>query len=47
MFTVTLNGANRVDVDMDGKLDSTAMQAALDKMVEKPSLSRAESCCTV
>ena len=35
MFTVTLNGANRLDVELDGKLDSAAMQAALDEMVEK------------
>lgn len=35
MFTVTLNGANRLDVYIDGELDSAAMQAALDEMVEK------------
>jgi hypothetical protein len=35
MFSVTPNGPNRVDIVLDGKLDSDAMKVALDKLAEK------------
>ena len=35
MFSVTQNGANRVDIVLDGKLDSDAMKVALDELAEK------------
>jgi len=35
MFTVTPNGANRVDIEFTGKLDSDAMKSALDELVSK------------
>lgn len=35
MFQVTRNGANRLDVDFAGKLDSTEMRAALDDLLQK------------
>ena len=34
MFSVTPNGPNRVDIVLDGKLDSDAMKVALDELVE-------------
>jgi hypothetical protein len=34
MFSVKLNGPNRVDIELDGKLDSDAMKVALDELVE-------------
>jgi len=35
MLTVTPNGANRVDIEFSGKLDSDEMEAALDELVSK------------
>ena len=32
MFTVTANGDNRIDIALDGKLDATSMEAALDDL---------------
>ena len=34
MFSVTQNGPNRVDIVLDGKLDSDAMKVALDELAE-------------
>lgn len=35
MFNVTRSGPHRLDVQLSGKLDSEAMTAALDELVEK------------
>jgi len=35
MFTVTPNGTNRVDIELDGKLNSDEMKQALDELVSK------------
>jgi len=35
MFRVTPNGANRLDIEFSGKLDSDDMKAAIDDMVGK------------
>ena len=35
MFKVVRNGANRLDIEMSGKLDAESMQRALDELVEK------------
>lgn len=35
MFKVEKNGADRLDIEMSGKLDSEMMQEALDELVEK------------
>lgn len=35
MFSITQNGPNRVDMVLDGKLDSDAMKVALDELVDK------------
>ena len=35
MFRVTPNGANRLDIEFSGKLDSDDMKAAIDDMVSK------------
>ena len=35
MFKVTLNGKNRIDIQLSGKLDSDQMRTALDDLVDK------------
>ena len=35
MFTVTAEGANRIDIEFSGKLDSEEMKFALDELVSK------------
>lgn len=35
MFKVTLNGVNRLDIEMSGKLDAEGMKLALDELVSK------------
>jgi len=35
MFKVTLNGTDRLDIEMSGKLDIEAMRTALDELVSK------------
>jgi hypothetical protein len=35
MFTISLNGPNRVDIELSGKLDSEAMKIALDDLASK------------
>ncbi len=35
MFTITRVDANRLDIEMSGKLDTEQMQKALDELVEK------------
>ena len=35
MFKVTLNGTNRLDIEMSGKLDAESMKVALDELVSK------------
>jgi len=35
MFRIIINGPNRVDIEISGKLDSDAMKAALDELAEK------------
>ncbi len=35
MFTVEVNGENRLDIEFSGKLDSDAMQVALDDLINK------------
>jgi len=35
MFSVTPNGPNRVDIEIDGKLDSEEMKTALDELVAR------------
>jgi len=35
MFKVTLNGANRLDIELSGKLDADEMKIALDELVDK------------
>lgn len=35
MFKVTRHGANRLDIEMSGKLDAERMKAALDELTEK------------
>ncbi len=35
MLKVTLNGTNRLDIELSGKLNSDAMKAALDELVNK------------
>lgn len=35
MFTVTKNGANRLDIEVGGKLDSAAMKLGLDDLLAK------------
>jgi len=35
MFKVTLNGTNRLDIELSGKLDSDGMKTALDELVSK------------
>lgn len=35
MYKVTLNGANRLDIEMSGKLDADEMRTALDELVSK------------
>lgn len=35
MFEVIQNGANRLDIKLNGKLDSESMAAALDELVSK------------
>ena len=35
MFKVLPNGANRLDIEIDGKLDSDDMKAALDELISQ------------
>ncbi len=35
MFKVTSNGANRLDIELSGKLDADEMKIALDELVDK------------
>lgn len=35
MFKVTQNGPNRLDLELDGKLDSDAMRIGLDELINK------------
>lgn len=35
MFKVILNGINRLDIELSGKLDSDGMKTALDELVSK------------
>ena len=35
MFTVTINGSNRLDITLSGKLDTEEMKTALDELVSK------------
>jgi hypothetical protein len=35
MFNVVRNGANRIDIEFGGKLDSAEMKLALDELVDK------------
>jgi hypothetical protein len=35
MFTVTIKGANRLDIALSGKLDTEEMKTALDELVSK------------
>jgi len=35
MFEIIQNGANRLDIKLNGKLDSNAMAIALDKLIRK------------
>jgi len=35
MFKVTLNGTNRLDIELSGKLNSDEMKTALDELVRK------------
>jgi len=35
MFKVTANGANRLDIELSGKLDTEEMKIALDELVDK------------
>lgn len=35
MFKVTLNGLNRLDIELSGKLNSEEMTTALDELVDK------------
>lgn len=35
MFNVKINGANRLDIEFGGKLNSDDMKAALDELVDK------------
>jgi hypothetical protein len=35
MFKITLNGINRLDIEMSGRLDADGMKAALDELTAK------------
>ncbi len=35
MYKIALNGPNRLDLELDGKLDSDAMKVALDELCSK------------
>jgi len=35
MFTVTPNGANRIDIELTGKLDAIAIKVGLDQLVSE------------
>jgi len=35
MFTVTINNKNRLDINLNGKIDSESMEIALDELINK------------